>query len=183
MTVFGGLRKSFTAEPSRRNSGLLQTPKSTPTFLPENSSNVGITTLCIVPGKIVLRMTTVCRAVLVLRTWPICSQIRRIYRRSRFPLGWLGVPTQTKDSSVLLIASTGSPGGAKPARLDHGGNDFSNFRFNNGRVPAVDQLDFGRKRVNANHFMSLIGETSSGNRAHVAESKNANSQVSYLSVL
>src|ERR1700734_437890 len=108
MTVLGGWRKSFTAEPSRRNSGLLQTPKSPPAFVPENSSKVGITILCIVPGRIVLRITIVCRALLVFSAWPICSQILRMYRRSRLPLGWLGVPTQTKDSSVSRIASAGS---------------------------------------------------------------------------
>jgi hypothetical protein len=101
MTVLGWQRESFTAEPSRRNSGLLQTPKSTAAFFPENSSKVGITILYIVPGKMVLRMTTVCRALLLLSASPICSQIRRIYRRSRLPLGWLGVPTQNEGQLRL----------------------------------------------------------------------------------
>ena len=104
ITVFGGERKSLTAEPSRKNSGLLHTPKSAPAFFPENSSNVGITTFFIVPGKIVLRMTTVWRADLLFRASPICSQIRRMNLRSRLPFAWLGVPTQTKDKSVCCIA-------------------------------------------------------------------------------
>src|SRR5271156_3022536 len=43
ITVFGGELKSLTAEPSRRNSGLLHTPKSAPAFFPEYSSSVGST--------------------------------------------------------------------------------------------------------------------------------------------
>jgi hypothetical protein len=139
MTVLGGWRKSFTAEPSRRNSGLLQTPKSTPAFFPENSSRVGITILCMVPGKMVLRMTTVWRALLLLSASPICSQILRIYRRSRLPFAWLGVPTQTKDSSVSRIASTGSLVARSRPSLDGGGYDFPDVCFNDGRLPAVDQ--------------------------------------------
>jgi hypothetical protein len=140
MTVLGWQRESFTAEPSRRNSGLLRTPKSTAAFFPENSSKVGITILYFVPGKMVLRMTTVCRALLLLSASPICSQIRRIYRRSRLPLAWLGVPTQTKDSSVSWIGWTGSLVARKrPALLESGWPSWS-LSYGSS-VPIIEYTD------------------------------------------
>ena len=55
---------------------MLQTPKSRPDFFPEVRSSAGITTPSIVPGMIVLRMTTVWRAALSRIASPICSQTR-----------------------------------------------------------------------------------------------------------
>src|SRR5579863_3477648 len=55
-------------------------PKSTAAFFPENSSKVGVPISCTMTGKMVLRMTTVCRVFLLLRPLPICSQIRRTSR-------------------------------------------------------------------------------------------------------
>ena len=57
-SVSGGLRKSWSAVPSRRNSGLTDTPKPVPYFLPDSRSSVGITSSCVVPGSTVLRTTT-----------------------------------------------------------------------------------------------------------------------------
>ncbi len=131
----------------------------------------------------VLRMTTVWRALLLLSAWPICSQIRRIYRRSRLPLAWLGVPTQTKDSSVSRIAFDGIAGSAQPARLDGGGYDFADVCFNDGRLPTVDQVDFGRERIDSDDFMAVIGEASRRNGSDITQSKNADSQNAYLSLM
>ena len=64
-------------------------------------------------------------------------------------------------------------GSAKPACFDGVGNDFPNFCFDNGRLSTVDQVNFGRKRVNTNDFMSVVGETPRGNRTHVTEAKDA----------
>src|SRR3954470_17497249 len=57
-SVSGGCRKSLSAVPSRRNSGLTDTPKPSPYFLPEEDSSAGITLPCVVPGSTVLRTTT-----------------------------------------------------------------------------------------------------------------------------
>jgi hypothetical protein len=57
-SVSGGLRKSFSAVPSRRNSGLTETPKPSPYFLPDSRSRAGMTTWWVVPGSTVLRTTT-----------------------------------------------------------------------------------------------------------------------------
>ncbi len=59
---------------SRRNSGLVPTPKSTPAFLPEQSSISGITTLLTVPGSTVLRTTTVWRSDFSRMAKPISRQ-------------------------------------------------------------------------------------------------------------
>jgi hypothetical protein len=50
-------------------------------------------------------------------------------------------------------------GGAQPAGSNSGCYDFSNVRFNDGRLPAVDPVYFGRERVDTNDFMSTIRET------------------------
>ena len=57
-SVSGGSRKSRSALPSRRNSGLTATPKPSPYFFPDCASSAGITTSCVVPGSTVLRTTT-----------------------------------------------------------------------------------------------------------------------------
>ncbi len=56
--VSGGCRKSFSAVPSRRNSGFTDTPNPSPYFLPERASSVGMTCSWVVPGSTVLRTTT-----------------------------------------------------------------------------------------------------------------------------
>src|SRR6185295_16483210 len=58
-TVIGGFWKSFTADPSRRNSGLVATPKSLPAFLPLALSSAAVMKSAVVPGRTVLRVTTI----------------------------------------------------------------------------------------------------------------------------
>src|SRR5260370_56480 len=183
ITVLGGELKSFTADPSRKNSGLWQTPKSAPAFFPENSSRMGITILCMVPGKMVLRIATVCRASLFLSACPICSQMRLIYLRSRFPLAWLGVPTQTKESSVSLMALGLVVGGAQPTRTNIRCNDLIELRFDNRRSAVVYQFNLFLNRVNTDDFLAVICETSRRHRTGVAQSKNADIQHEFLSLL
>ena len=57
-TTRSGLRKSRTASPSVRISGLVATPKSTPALFPDASSSSGSTTCSVVPGTTVLFTTT-----------------------------------------------------------------------------------------------------------------------------
>ena len=172
--------KSFTADPSRRNSGLLQTPNSTPAFFPESSSRIGITISRIVPGKMVLRITTVWRADLFLSALPICSQMRRMYFKSRFPFAWLGVPTQTNDSSVSRIADPDR--WSRAASRFHGARDnFSDLRFNDWRLAGIDQINLGRDGIDANDFVTVIGKAPGRNRSNVTHSKDADFQVPGLS--
>ena len=79
ITVLGGSRKSRTLLPSRRNSGLTHTPKSRPARLPEARSRIGTSRSSQVPGSIVLRKTTVCRARLPAIAAPISSATRSRY--------------------------------------------------------------------------------------------------------
>ncbi len=95
-------------------------------------------------------------------------------------MAWLGVPTQTKDSSVSRIASDWIARSAQPAGLGSGCDDFTDICFNDRRLPAIDQVDFGRERVDANDFMSIIGEASRRNCADISQSENANSHTYVL---
>jgi hypothetical protein len=71
----------------------------------------------------------------------------------------------------------------QPARLDSGGHDFPDVCFNDGRLPAVDQVDFGRERVDPNDLMSVIGEATRRNGSDITQSKNADSQNAYPSLM
>lgn len=84
---------------------MLQTPKSTPAFLPDASSRVGITTARIEPGSIVLRATTTWKSLFSLMAAPISWHTLRTCDRSRLPFSWDGVPTQISEISVFSTAS------------------------------------------------------------------------------
>ena len=73
MTIRSGRRKSSTACPSVRNSGLTPTPKSTPARFPEVRSHAGRTTRSEVPGTTVLFTTTAWKPAVVESAPPICS--------------------------------------------------------------------------------------------------------------
>src|SRR6266849_7625083 len=96
--------ESATALPSRVNSGLTHTAKSTPARLPLAASKVGIARDLAVPGNIVLRRTTQWNSLFSRKAVPICSQVCLTLLRSNCPLGKLGVPTHTKDISDSLTA-------------------------------------------------------------------------------
>ncbi len=53
-----------------------------------------------------------------------------------------------------------------PARY-HSRDDLADIRLYNRRLPTVDQVYFGPNRINANHFVSLVGKTSCGNRTNI----------------
>ena len=76
---------------------MLQVPKSCPNFFPEERSSAGITTPSIVPGRTVLRITTVCHRSIVFSVAPISVHTRSMYCRSMLPFGRLGVPTQIRE--------------------------------------------------------------------------------------
>ncbi len=112
MTVLGGSKKSRTLVPSRRNSGLTATPMSTPAVPPTYFSRIGTSRFRQVPGSMVLRNTTVCRPPCLAPSAsaaPISSVTRSKYAVHRLPLGSDGVPTQTSDTSLPMIASRTSP--------------------------------------------------------------------------
>src|ERR1019366_4522362 len=67
-------------------------------------------------------------------------------------------------------------GGVQPAGSSSGGDDLTDVHFNDGRLATVDQVDFGRERVDPDDFMSIMGETPRRNRADITQSENADSQ-------
>src|SRR5215213_11806734 len=58
-TVIHGRAKSCSLLTARKNSGFIATPKSTPAFLPEACSRIGVIRCSVVVGGTVLRTTTV----------------------------------------------------------------------------------------------------------------------------
>jgi hypothetical protein len=50
---------------------------------------------------------------------------------------------------------------AQPARLDLCRDNFADLCFDNWRMPFVDQVYFGLDWIDANDFMSVVGQTSS----------------------
>ncbi len=108
ITVFGGSKKSRTLDPSRRNSGLTATPKSTPAVFPDAFSRIGTSRFRQVPGSMVLRNTTVWRVSRSASASPICSATRSRNAVDRLPFGADGVPTQTSEMSVSRMAAATS---------------------------------------------------------------------------
>ena len=100
MTILLGLMVSSIAEPSRRNSGLEQSPNPSPQALPERSSITLFTSLRAVPGMTVLFTRT---SILLLLAPEIASPTEcaaaRTWERSILPDESLGVPTVTKTNS------------------------------------------------------------------------------------
>ena len=72
--------------------------------------------------------------------------------------------------------------GAQPAGLGSGCDDLTDFSFNDGRLPAIDEVDLGRERVDTNDLVSITRETPRRNGTDIAQSKNADSQNVCLSV-
>src|SRR5258708_30165487 len=97
--------KSATALPSRVNSGLTHTAKSTPARLPLAASRVGIARDLAVRGNTVLRRTTQWNSFLSRKAAPIYSHVSLTLLRSNYPLAKLGVPTHTKDMCASLTAT------------------------------------------------------------------------------
>src|ERR1700722_2412056 len=77
----------------------------------------------------------------------------------------------------------GIVGGPQTSGFHRGGNNLADFGFDDGRLPAVDEVGFGENRVDSNHFVSIIGQASRRNRAHVPQTEDANYQKRSLSRL
>jgi hypothetical protein len=64
--------------------------------------------------------------------------------------------------------------GAQPASLGSCRDDFSDICFNDGTLPAVDQIDLCPERVGSNNFMPIMGETARRKRPLVTQPEDAN---------
>ena len=67
-------------------------------------SSLGISSASVVPGSSVLRITTRCGVTLRRSAPPISAQALSTCDESRLPLGRLGVPTQTSETSEFSTA-------------------------------------------------------------------------------
>jgi len=94
-------------------------------------------------------------------------------------LAWLGVPTQTKDSSVSRIAWTGSLL-EQPASLGGDCDDLTDVCLNDGRLSTIDQVDLGRERVDTNDFTSITRETPRRNCTDITQPEDANFRAVFL---
>src|SRR5713226_9192635 len=74
-------------------------------------------------------------------------------------------------------------GGAQPTRTNIGCNDLIELRFDNRRSAVVYEFNLFLNRVNTDDFVAVIGETSRRHRTDVAQSKNADIQHEFLSLL
>src|SRR5665213_684770 len=106
MIVNGGLKKSATPEPSRRNSGHIAVPIVIP-----SAASRGRTISSTVPGGTVDRTTTVWKSARFgsdATLLAIISVHRWTKLRSVLPFADDGVPTQMSETSAPLSASAGS---------------------------------------------------------------------------
>src|SRR5258708_21330890 len=171
ITVLGGELKSFTADPSRKNSGLWQTPKSAPAFFPENSSRMGIT----MHGS---RQDGAADSHGVPRVF-VCERLPNLFANApdipqiEVPIG-LAWGTDADQGKLRFPNGLGLVvGGAQPTRTNIGCNDLIELRFDNRRSAVVYQFNLFLNRVNTDDFVAVICETSRRHRTDVAQSKNA----------
>ena len=111
-----------------------------------------------VPGSTVLRMTTVCFEDLRLRASPICSQIRRMKRKSI-------------DNRP------------KPARVDVRRNNFADLLLDDRGVALVYQIYLRLDWVDPDHLVAVVCEAARRNGSSVANPKTLTFMLAFLSDL
>jgi hypothetical protein len=127
------------------------------------------------PGSIVLRMTTVCRSVLVASAAPISLQTARTYLRSRLPLVLLGVPT-AHEREIRIAHSDLRIGRCSEHAAARASRDYvSDLGLDDWRLAGVDQVDFRGVRIHADDAVTVFRQAADGDSVDVAETKYANS--------
>src|SRR3546814_3858286 len=97
--VKGGAKKSLTAAPSRRNSGLKQSPRPLPISRPTMASSLGATRSSVVLGATVERTTTLCAS--FLRSEEHTSELQSLMRIS-YAVFCLKKKKRTQQGSIHL---------------------------------------------------------------------------------
>ena len=175
-TTKGGWKKSATPEPSRRNSGhiAVPTPSRPVAAVP---AKVSWTRSSPVPGGTVLRTTTAWNpdagGLAAASPARMSSRARRRYVRSVPPCGDEGVPTQTKDTSARSRATTGSVVARSLPLSTAVAIRLVDARLDNRTPTRSDVIDLYRVDVDPAHVVPLRGQTCSGNRADIAQTKNS----------
>ncbi len=141
--------------------------------MPDARSSAGTATVCVLPGRTVLRMITVCRVDFVLeRSADLfahaldVAEFERAVRLARRPHA-----DQRDVGREDRLAHVG--GGAHAAALAHLGHEVADAMLDNRRDPLVDHVDLGLVHVHADHLVSFLGEAGGGDAADVAQTENA----------
>jgi len=64
----------------------------------------------------------------------------------------------------------------EPPVFDRFGDEFTDFRLNNGGFTGIDEVDLSRDRVYSDDLMSLLRKASGTHRADVTQTEDADSQ-------
>src|SRR3546814_15597295 len=102
--VKGGAKKSLTAAPSRRNSGLKQSPRPLPISRPTMASSLGATRSSVVLGATVERTTTLCASFLWRMACPIEDTTASSAARDWPPPAPDGVPHEISQNPLSITA-------------------------------------------------------------------------------
>jgi hypothetical protein len=70
---------------------------------------------------------------------------------------------------------------AQPSRFHIIGDDVPDLLFDNWGVALIDQVNLHLQRIDPNHLMPVMGEATRRDRAHIAQSENADLQNVVLS--
>ena len=171
-TVRAGSKKSCTLEPSRRNSGAIAMPKSTPARRAAACSMSGRRRPSTVPGGTVLRKTmTVNRSAVAQARDRSRRRHARCARRSTVPSLRSGVPTQTtitsqRDATSSMLVVTERLPDARPAA-----DQIRQPRLDHWAAAAIHLLDLQRVDVDAGHRMTAICQTRRGHSANVPQTR------------
>ena len=161
---------SLTALPSRRNSGLTETPKSVSVALARRPLERGNHRLVCRPRQNgAANHDDVVADPLLQRLSDLLAHAGRDSVRSMLPFRRLGVLTETSDTSLSWIASSGLV--VARSRPDgHGRRDeLGQAWLDDGAVPGVDRGHLRRIDVDADHVVTIIGKRRGRHRSDVSQ--------------
>ena len=137
-------------------------------------------TLRVVPGSTVDRTTTSWRVGFDRIASPISVDTASMAARPSAPFRRLGVPTHTRDMSVLLTASVTSAVAVRCPLSTVALDDLIDLALDDGRSTRADQIDLGRRLVDADDRVPAVGETGRANGSHIAKSEHTDPHSCFL---
>jgi len=85
--------------------------------------------------------------------------------------------TDTDERQFRVLHSfDGLVSSPEPPTFDSFGNEFTNFRFDNGRFSGIYQVDLGRDGIHPYDLMPLLCKASRAYRTDITETEDAYSQ-------
>ena len=173
-TTNGGLSWSRIAELSRRNSGLLQSHKSSPRLRPALSTRSGASRSSRIPGsRVDLTTTMYGRRPRRRIDRPIDSTTTSTPRLMTAPSSSDGVPTDTRAISEHATASRTSSVSAQAPLTNLFLEDGSESRFSDGGNPRINFGDLGWVDVDTDHAVSITTETRGRDATNITHSEHS----------